>query len=234
MYPDESLQAFIDPDPWWEPDESSDYSRGRLIKAFLPHVDQTPYMVIPIGRTEPTQHREATVKFVPLDIRQSIRYPNLPVAALPQYPGERWGVYRVKKRPAIIIGSGGNKVDQFLTEGKAKWQTNRTLIVAPYYGADEGGKRAGFNPAFVDRIRRCEYPQFMWDKLPIAGSTVESILRLDHVQPVGRSQDAIEFMPYRLGAKAMLLFDQWLDWLIKGTLDVNSEFEEIRNILMDG
>jgi hypothetical protein len=234
MYPDESLQAFIDPDPWWEADNSNEYARGRLIKAFLPHVDQTPYMVIPIGRTEPTQHREATVRFVPLDIRQAIRYPNLPVAALPQYPAESWGVYRVKKRPAIIIGSGGSKVDQFLTEGKAKWQTNRTLIVAPYYGADEGGKRAGFNPAFVDRIRRCEYPQFMWDELPISGSTVESILRMDHLQPVGRSRDAIEFMPYRLSAKAMLLFDQWLDWLMKGTLDVNSEFDEIRNILMDG
>lgn len=169
MYPDESLQAFIEPDPWWEPTESIEYGRGRLIKAFLPHVDQNPYIAIPIGRSEPAEHREATVKFVPLDIRQAIRYPNLPVAALPQFPAERWGVYRIKKRPALILGSGGSKVDNNLTAGKAKWQTNRTVIVAPYYGVDEGEKRSGFNPVFVDRIRRCEYPQFFLGQVTDCG-----------------------------------------------------------------
>jgi hypothetical protein len=228
MYPDESLQAFIEPDPWWEPTESIEYGRGRLIKAFLPHVDQNPYIAIPIGRSEPAEHREATVKFVPLDIRQAIRYPNLPVAALPQFPAERWGVYRIKKRPALILGSGGSKIDNNLTAGKAKWQTNRTVIVAPYYGVDEGEKRSGFNPVFVDRIRRCEYPQFFWDKLPIVGSTVESILRLDHLQPVGRSQDSIEFMPYRLSAKALLLLEEWIDWIIKDDLAFGKEDEEPR------
>lgn len=239
MYPDESLQAFIQPEAWWEPDGNFEYRRGRLIKAFLPHVDQNPYIAIPIGRSEPTQHGEATVKFVPLDVRQAIRYPSLPVAALPQFPGERWGVYRVKKRPALIIGAGGTNVEKGMTAGKAKWQTKRTVLVAPYYGVDEGsGRRSGFNPVFVDRIRRCEYPQFIWEKLPMEGSTVESILRLDHIQPVGRSRDSIEFLPFRLGEKALLLLEEWVDWVLKGELAYGKDQEEprlgdLREFLMD-
>jgi hypothetical protein len=72
-----------------------------------------------------------------------------------------------------------DKVDRQLTSGKPKWQTAPPVLVAPYYGVDEGGKRAGFKSEFVSRIRRCDYPQFMWDKLPIRGNTIESILRLD-------------------------------------------------------
>lgn len=84
------------------------------------------------------------------------------------------------------------------------------------------GKRAGFNPEFVRRVRRGIYPQFMWDTLPVGGSTAESILRLDHVQPIGRHHDSIEFTPYRLSEDALSILDEWLRWLIKGDFEEDS------------
>jgi len=234
MYPDESIQGIIDPHPWWETYQGDDYKRGCLVWAFLPHVDQTPFTLIPVGREEPTIHDKATVQIQPLNIRQVIRYPHLPVAALPQRHDEIRAVYLAKKRPALIISKGGPRVRKSLTKGKAKWQTYPTMIVAPYYGADEGGSRGGFNPQFLKRVRLCEYPQFMWDKLPISGrSTVESILRFDHMQPVGRSQDSIAFTDYCLSERALRLIDEWVTWLITGFLDESTKLREIRDVLLD-
>ncbi|MBW2740262.1 MAG: hypothetical protein JRE64_15775 [Deltaproteobacteria bacterium] len=182
MYPDDSIQGVLYPTPWWEKDSTRDYKRGRLVKFFAPHVVQTPFTLIPVGRDEPTEHNTAIVKIAPLDIRSVLRYPKLPVAALPQYKKEVRAVYRAKKRPGLIVCSGGTKME------------------------------------FVKRIRRCEYPQYMWDLLPINGSTEESVMRLDHLQPVGRSQDSMELLDYCLSDDALLLFDEWLEWLLKGFL----------------
>ncbi|MCP4112151.1 MAG: hypothetical protein GY749_42590 [Desulfobacteraceae bacterium] len=226
MYNEDCLQALLD--TWWESDENEEYKRGRLIRAFIPHVDQIPYSLIPTGREKPTEHNAATVRLVPLNPVKANKLPKLPVAAIPQYSGEIRAVYRAKKRPAVILCSGGAKTDRSLTLNKAKWQTNRTVIVAPYYGADEGKeKRSGFSPVFIDRIKRCEYPQYMWDKLPLDGST-ESVLRLDHMQPVGRSRESIELTPFCLSSKALMLLDEWTDWLIKGKLVFGKDSEDLR------
>ncbi len=60
-YPDGSLQKYFD----------DHINPGRLIWAFVPHVDL------------------------------------LPTAILPHYRGECYTVHRSKKRPVLIIGSGG-------------------------------------------------------------------------------------------------------------------------------
>jgi hypothetical protein len=235
MYPSESLQGIIEPEHlWWEEYKGDEYKRGRLIWAFLPHVDQKPATLIPVERGEdPTQHKIIKARIEPLNIREVIRYPDLPIAALPQRENEIRTVYLGKRRPALIISRGGSRVADSLTRNRAKWQTNPTVIVAPYYGAEKGIKRTGFNPEFVERIRLCEYPQFMWDMLPIEGSTKESIMRLDHMQPVGKSRDSIEFTNYCLGDRALLLLDEWIEWIITGNLDKDTKLCEIRDVLLD-
>jgi hypothetical protein len=144
------------------------------------------------------------------------------VAALPAFEGEVNAVYRAKKRPALIICEGGEEVAKQLTQGQPKWQTAQTLLVAPYYGVKEGEGRAGFKPEFVERVRQCEYSRFMWDELPIGGSTTESIMRLDHIQPIGQHHDSIEITNYRLSNEAIAILDEWLDWLITGEFDQDS------------
>ncbi len=91
------------------------------------------------------------------------------------------------------------------------------MLVAPYYGADQSGKRGGFRPEFVQRIRRAEYPQYSWDSLPLPGAS-ESILRFDHLQPLGESAQAMEVTSYRLVADAAEIIEEWLSWFRMGEL----------------
>jgi hypothetical protein len=236
-YPENSIQAFVD--QWWIIDNDKSYERGRLIQAYLPHIDQISYQLIATGRKEPTDHHCAHVKIEPLNIKKKPPKKSiLPVAALPIYKNEIFLVNRAKKRPAIIISGWGHDIDKRLTLGKPKWQTAPNIIVAPYYGVDEGGERAGFSDEFISRVQSCEYSQFFWDKLPFERGTTESILKINNLQPVGFHHNNIEMTDYRLSKDAMeILLNSWLNWFIHGYLDKESvlayfikEMETINNI----
>jgi len=225
-FPDDCIQSIAG--SWWIEDPAKNYYRGRLIRAFLPHVDQSPKTITAVGRNDPSEHRTAEVKIEPLRITQHRKPSKLPVAALPEYPGEVRTVYRAKKRPAVILSEGGDEVPRALVLGKPRWQTAPTILVAPYYGADEGrGTSSGFSSVFVGRIKSGEYPQFMWDMLPLTGKN-ESILRMDHIQPIGRHHDSIELTDYRLSDDAMMILDEWLTWIFTGQLFTDGVLSEIR------
>jgi hypothetical protein len=64
MYPDNAIQSMID--AWWVEDPSPSLCRGRLIKAFLPHVDQIPKQLIATGRSSATDHTQADYEIAPL------------------------------------------------------------------------------------------------------------------------------------------------------------------------
>lgn len=223
-YPDDSIQSVLE--HWWDKDDTYDFRRGRLIRTFIPHVGQVPYTIEAQGRSEPTDHKHAYVRIAPLDLKRTFKKPLLPVAAMPGFGNEFRLLYRAKKRPALIISEGGPQVEK--TRGKPGWQFAPTVLVAPFYGADENEKRSGFPSEFVKRVRRCEYPQYFWDILPIAGSTVESIMRLDHIQPVGRHYKSIEITKYCLNEDAQLVMDEWFIWLAKGYLYEKSFLAEYK------
>lgn len=225
-YPDICPQTLID--PWWDEDPGEDFKAGRLVWAFLPHVDQTPYALEPVGRDEPTNHNSAQVRVKRFTIGEPPRKKDLPVAAMPVYDKEMLCVYRTKKRPAIIISKGGTFVEKALTKNKSKWRTARTVLLAPTYSV-----REAFSVDFCERVRRCEYPQFMWDDLPVGGTEKGSIIRFDHMQPVGRSRKSIEFTKYCLSEKAMTFIMAWVDWLLSGYMDDESEFCETRSFLRE-
>ncbi|MFN8545541.1 MAG: hypothetical protein U0807_15225 [Candidatus Binatia bacterium] len=228
-YPDESLQGFVG--AWWTAPAGTDFRRGRLVRVVIPHVDQEPYQLTPIGRDEPTEHRSATVLIEPLRLGQPRRTSKLPVAAMPTNPGELRIVSRAKVRPAVILSAPMPEVPKEMRQGKARWQSAPTLLVAPYYGGDQDGTRGGWDPRMVDRIRRCEYPQYLWDKLPVAGAT-ESILRLDHIQPIGRHSNACEVTSYCLSDEALGVLDEWLTWLTTGLLPSRGVLADVRNFLL--
>jgi hypothetical protein len=232
-YPDVCIQNLID-SAWWENYDGPEYRPGRLIRAFLPYVDQNPYRLVPLerGGEDGTQHERALFWLEPLNIKHVSSRSRLPHAPLTERKNEIRAVYRAKKRPAIIIGKSGPKVDKEYTTGKAAYQTQQTVLVAPSYGADEDG-RSGYKPELVERIRRCEYPQFMWDLLPIKGQTQESIIRLDQLQPLGKTTTTIEFTNFCLSEEALSYVYEWLEWLMTGTLDEDSKFNEHRDCLLD-
>ncbi|MBU0990942.1 MAG: hypothetical protein KJ737_00495 [Proteobacteria bacterium] len=225
-YPDVSPQNLIE--PWWIEHSDDDFKPGKLIWAFLPHVEQIPYTLEPIGRDEPTEHTTGKVQIKRFEISSPPIKKNLPLAAMPVFKNEMFCAYRTKKRPAIIISKGGTFIEKALTKNKSKWRTDRTVLVVPSYSV-----RDAFSPEFCERVQRCEYPQFLWDYLPLGGTDKGSIIRFDHLQPVGRSPKSVEFTKYCLSEKAMTFIMEWISWLISGYLDEKSEFCKTRSFFME-
>jgi hypothetical protein len=221
-YPEDSLQSAISPSDWWVPDSTHDFKTGVLVRAFIPHVQQIPYVIIPEGREVSTEHTTFKAKIEPLDVKNPHKLSKLPVACLPVYPKEVRAVYRAKKRPAVVVAEQGTKVDDKLTAGKPRWQTAPTLLVAPFYGSEEDGERSGFRPEFIDRVRKGEYPQYMLDRLPLGDGPIASILRFDHIQPVGCHHNSLEHTGWRLSEDALLCLKEWLLWFLDGDMDENT------------
>jgi hypothetical protein len=215
-YPEDSLQSGVG--DWWVSVSTGEVARGRLLWAFVPYVDQQPLALSPVGRSDPTDHLKATYRLEPLRAKEPPRPPALPVAGLPSLPGEVRTVYRSKRRPVLVLGMGGTTVTHELRTGAAKWQTHPTLIVAPYFGVDPG-PRGGWKPEFVERIRRCEYPQYMWEQLPVGGSSESSILAFGQMQAIGNTADAYELTNFSLSEAALTILDEWLEWFFNGKLD---------------
>lgn len=220
VYRTDSVQNIVT--SWWEESSGNELKKGSLIYAFVPHVDQVPITLTPKGRKEAEQHDKAIVYITPLRIKDHRPKENLPVAALSLNEGELWTAYRAKKRPCLVLGTEQPKVDDKLRRDMPRKLTSPTILVAPYYGVDKDGKRAGYNPQLVERIRHAEYPQFLLDQLPIGGPK-ESILRFDHIQPIGLHYYAYEHSGYSLSDEAVeLILDDWLQWLFYGGLPSDS------------
>ena len=222
-FPDDAVQNLAD--PWWVPCDQGDTSPGALLNAFIPHVDQIPHTMTPVGRENPEEHKTALVRIEPLAIKGSRPKPQLPVAALTLDKGELWTIYKAKKRPCLVVGQSTVQVDEAARRDMPKKATSPTLLVAPYYGADKDGSRAGYNEALLQRIRHAEYSQFMLDSLPIGGPK-QSVLRFDHIQPVGLHYKSFEHTGYRLSDTAMqdIVID-WLLWYLRGEVPEGSFVE---------
>lgn len=219
-FPDDCLQSIIGSESWWEETAPTKVQRGDLIYAFVPHVDQVPYTFHPVGREVATEHSRAVVKVEPLNANAKLQQLDLPVAAMPRFEHEVWGAYRAKRRPCVVLSVESQQVDKSLTRGKASHSTAPTYLVAPYYGVD-GGKRSGYTEAFTERVRHCEYSQFHWDKLPIPGAT-ESILRLDHLMPIGNHYKSYKHTGFKLSQEALEAIDDMLMWNLKGGVPQDS------------
>lgn len=227
-YPEDCIQSLID--PWWTTATDSEVRRGQLLWAFVPHVDLEPMTLHPEERSAPTDHQRVRYRLEPLRSSQKLPSPPLPVAAMPAHPGEIRTVYRSKLRPVVVVSLGGREVGKALRLGAARWQSNPTFLVAPYYGAERSDMRGGWKPELVRRIRHAEYPQYLWDLLPV-GESHGSILRLDHLQPIGRHHNAYVFTPHRLSEDALEVLDGWLDWLVSDRAEEGSWLQFIREEL---
>jgi hypothetical protein len=217
-YPEASVHNLTG--SWWESASDKRVTRGRLLRAIVPYPDMKPYRLVPVGRGDDAkQHQRANYQieeFRTGDPTQNVSV--LPVAGLPLRSGETHLVRRGKMRPVVVLATAGNVVDDRFKRDSASWQHRPALLVAPYYGVEADGTRAGWNPEFVARIQRAEYSQYVWDILPIGGSPEGSILRLDHIFPIGADPANWVMTDYRLRGDALTYLDEWLSWHTSGSL----------------
>jgi hypothetical protein len=215
-YPDDSIQDLLG-DTWWEPSTEQRLTRGALLWAFAPYFHQPAQELIPSGRADPRDHARAEFSLDNFHISKQRTQPSLPVAALPQFPNERRLVYRAKRRPVVVASALARYPSK--TSGSAGWIVAPSVLVAPCFGVDQSGNRGGWPPALVDSIRRCQLPQYMWDKLPIPNGTDESIVRFDQIHPLRYNTDSFVFAGYHLSEAALGILDDWVLWYRTGTLD---------------
>src|SRR5262245_37896148 len=82
-YPDDCFQAYIG--SWWITDEKRTVTRGRLLRAFVPHVDLVPQQLVPEERSNPTDHSRALFRVQDVSAGAPASRSVTPVAALPQH-----------------------------------------------------------------------------------------------------------------------------------------------------
>ena len=218
---------------WWIEDGAHTLVRGRLLWTFVAFPENKPYRLVPEDRgDDPKDHSRFRVKIEPFDAGNPPKPApdSLPVAGLPLHEGENYFVQRGKTRPVVVVGTGGEDIPRAIRGGGARWQTSPRLIVAPYYGTDQG-----WNPKFVERIRHAEWPQYVWDRLPLSREAQASILRLDQLFAMGKDDaSAYRLTQYRLSDEALTVLDEWLRWATFGVLNPVGALAGLRAILMGG
>jgi hypothetical protein len=71
----------------------------------------------------------------------------------------------------------------------------------------------------------------MWDRLPQKANS--SILRLDHIQPIGTDQKAYKCTPFCLGSDGLKILDEWVQWLMTGCLQADGVLDYFRKELLE-
>src|ERR1700680_638433 len=159
------------------------FSFGQIFRthAYYPHEHLELWRPIP-DPTEPTKTMASQFQIVAAG--QDAFRRNFPLASPKLETNEEFLVLRAKKRPVVLVmpETPPFGVDNKGYRGKVQ---RRICLVAQVYGlADMRTGREEFNPSFVERVRKMEFPQLMF--LPVRPGFLEldSLLRLDELQSV--------------------------------------------------
>lgn len=232
-WPKDCIQGLC-PDSWWtDTGDEHEVCCGRLIWATLPHVDQEPRVLVAKGRKEPREHGKAYFEVKSFREAKNWKRDHLPVAGVTAIDGEHFFLMRAKKRPAVVIGNCENTVPKNLRTKGLKWHTSKTFLVAPYYSVSSRSGSAAWQKELVRFIRYGTYPQFMWDRLPVNSDDAGSILRLDHVQPVGDMVGTYKATRFKLSDEAIEVIEDWLMWFRRGQIVENGSLHLFKQILAE-
>lgn len=224
-YPDDAFQCVFN--EWWteDPPRRGTFNRGRLVWVPALDIKATPTELSVEGPDEPRDHTTAKATMRAFHVGRRQTSTATPAAGVPLHEGELCLVHKAKRRPALILGTPPPPAAALLAD--SKHHHGSPILIAPYYGC------AGHPPEFLDRVRRAEYPQFMWEQLPLGSDPEGSLLRMDQIQPVGRSIASCEETDWCLSSEALELLDQWVSWLLVGAPPAGSVLEETREFMLE-
>ena len=119
---------------------------------------------------------------------------SLPLHSPKLETNEEFVVVRAKIRPVVLIQAELPLAGVENRGFRGRVQRRRTLVAQVFGLADARTGTPEFNPSFVDRVRRMEFPQLMFLPQKAGVFEVDSMLRLDEAQFVFVPQlDARQF-----------------------------------------
>lgn len=180
--------------------------------SYYPHENLELWRPVP-SPGEPTKTIAQQFRIVPASVDAFKRQFALQVPKLET--NEEFLVVRAKQRPVILIQSGSPLTGVDNKGFRGRIERRRTLVAQVFGLADAATGRAEFNPSFIDRVRRMEFPQLMFLPQQAGLFTVDSLLRLDEVQSVFIPH--LDAKPFCLSEEVAELLQSQLVSLITGS-----------------
>ncbi|HET8580807.1 MAG TPA: hypothetical protein VFL31_07395 [Nitrospiraceae bacterium] len=149
--------------------------------AYYPHENLELWRPV-IDPNEPTRTTAANFRITPAG--QDAFKRTLPLQTPRLETNEEFLVVRAKVRPVILIQTELPLAGVDNRGYRGRIQRRRTLVAQVFGLADAVTGEPQFNPAFVDRVRRMEFPQLMFLPENAGVLKVDSMLRLDEAQAV--------------------------------------------------
>ncbi len=207
-FPDNCVQSLCG--DWWVQAQKPRKASWCLAEALVRHVSEEPYVLEREGRSQTQSGNHSIAYFRMTTLKNAKSTPevtNLPIAAVPHYPGEHLAIHRAKRRPVLILASTGTPVENEMRKDHSRAKFAPVYLVAPYYSAEGEGLREGFMPEFINRVRALNYTQFFWDSLPHERGH-SSVLRLDHIQPIEPCVSNLQSFGWELSEEAQAVIKE--------------------------
>jgi hypothetical protein len=122
---------------------------------------------------------------------------NLPLHTPKLETNEEFLVIRAKRRPVLLVQPEISLAGIDNRGYRGRIERRRCLVAQVFGLADTKTGEAQFSPSFVSRVRKMEFPQFMFLPRKPGLLEVDSLLRLDELQSV--STPHLEATQYALG-----------------------------------
>jgi hypothetical protein len=149
--------------------------------AYYPHENLDLWRPIP-DPAEPTKTTASQFRITAAG--QDAFKRGLPLHTPKLETNEEFIVIRGKIRPVVLIQTELPLAGVDNRGFRGRIQRRRTLVAQVFGLADARTGTPEFNPSFVDRVRKMEFPQLMFLPQHAGVFDVDSMLRLDEVQSV--------------------------------------------------
>jgi hypothetical protein len=204
------------------------FSFGQLFKthAYYPHENLQLWRPVP-DPSEPTKTIASQFQIVAAG--QDAFRRAIPLGAPKLETNEEFLVVRAKIRPVVLVmpETPSFGVDNRGYRGKVQ---RHLCLVGQVFGLVDGKTgRTEFNPSFVERVRRMEFPQLMFLPARPGFLDVDSLLRLDELQSVFTPN--LQPTQLALGDDVANALRGQLQFLVSGTGP--SFYTELRELLLN-
>jgi hypothetical protein len=203
------------------------FSFGQFFKthAYYPHENLELWRPVP-DPNEPTKTIASQFQIVAAG-KDAFRR-NIPLASPKLETNEEFLVVRAKMRPVVLVmpETSSFGVDNRGYRGRVQ---RRLCLVGQAFGlVDTKTNRSEFNPSFIERVRRMEFPQLMFIPACPGFVEVDSLLRLDEFQSVFSPN--LEPTQLSLGDEVAGVLRGQLQFLLTGSGP--TAFTELRELLL--